>query len=74
MDAQKIPQNVLEDSKVSIQLKLATLWAALMFLYIYVDYLHLYMPGVLQDMLVGKVFVFEVSQAFIFTAFTIRGK
>ncbi|MCU0355761.1 MAG: DUF6326 family protein, partial [Cytophagales bacterium] len=47
------------------KLKLATLWASFMFLYVYVDYFHLYMPGTLKDMLAGKVFVFEVTQAFL---------
>ena len=35
-----------------------------MFLYIYVDYFHLYMPGTLEDIMAGKVFTFEISQAF----------
>jgi hypothetical protein len=61
-------QYSLEDSKVSIKLKLALLWASFMFLYIYVDYFHLYMPGTLQDMLAGKVFVFEITQVFLLVA------
>ncbi len=39
-----------------------------MFLYIYVDYFHLYMPDSLEDMLAGKVFVFDVSQTFLLAA------
>lgn len=58
-------QNTLEDITVSVKLKLAVLWASFMFLYIYVDYFHLYMPGALKDMLAGKVFVFEVTQSFL---------
>jgi hypothetical protein len=61
-------QNPLADIKVSVKLKLAMLWASFMFLYIYVDYFHLYMPGALKDMLAGKVFVFEVTQAFLLAA------
>jgi hypothetical protein len=61
-------QNPLADIKVSVKLKLAMLWANFMFLYIYVDYFHLYMPGALKDMLAGKVFVFEVTQAFLLAA------
>jgi len=57
--------NALEDIKVSVKLKLAALWASFMFLYTYVDYFHLYMPGSLQDMLAGKVFLFEVTQTFL---------
>jgi hypothetical protein len=65
MTIQKTSQNVLEDIKVSLNLKLATLWASLMFLYIYVDYFHLFMPGVLKEILASKVFVFEITQGFL---------
>jgi len=51
-----------------VKLKLAALWMSFMFLYIYVDYFHLYMPGKIEDMLKGRVFVFEITQGFIFTA------
>jgi hypothetical protein len=61
-------QNELNDIKVSLKLKLAALWASFMFLYIYVDYFHLFMPGVLKDMLAGKVFVFKITQTFILVA------
>ncbi|MGZ8251626.1 MAG: DUF6326 family protein [Methylophilaceae bacterium] len=65
MSSQKVPQKALEDIKLNVKLKLAALWASFMFLYIYVDYFHLYMPGALEDMLAGKVFVFEITQAFL---------
>ena len=32
-----------------------------MFLYIYVDYLHLYKPGVIDDILAGIVWEFNIS-------------
>jgi hypothetical protein len=68
MNTQKTPQNTLEDMTVSIKQKLATLWASFMFLYIYVDYFHLYMPGSLKDILAGKVFVFDISYMFLLIA------
>jgi Family of unknown function (DUF6326) len=68
VNTQKTPQNALEDIKVSLKLKLATLWASFMFLYIYVDYFHLYMPGSIKDILAGKVFVFDISYVFILIA------
>ncbi|MCZ8237328.1 MAG: DUF6326 family protein [Leptospiraceae bacterium] len=55
----------LEDFKVDVKLKLAALWTSFMFLYIYVDYFHLYMPGTLKDMISGKVFTFEINQLFL---------
>ncbi len=65
MNTQNTQLIALEEIKVSVKLKLAALWASFMFLYIYVDYFHLYMPGALEDMLAGKVFTFEVTQAFL---------
>ncbi len=65
MNTDKITPNDLEDVGVNVKLKLAALWASFMFLYIYVDYFHLFMPGSLEDLLAGKVFVFEITQAFL---------
>ena len=62
-------QNTLEDIKVSTKLKLATLWASFMFLYIYVDYFHLYMPSKIEDILKGRVFEFDITQGFLLAAF-----
>ncbi len=68
MSTQKSEQNILEDIKVSVNLKLAALWCSFMFLYIYVDYFSLYMPGKIKYILKGKVFVFVITQEFILTA------
>jgi hypothetical protein len=57
-----LPQMALEDIKVNVKLKLAALWTSFMFLYIYVDYFHLYMPGSIKDILAGKMFVFDITQ------------
>jgi hypothetical protein len=38
-----------------------------MFLYIYVDYFHLYMPGSIRDILAGKMFVFDITQVILLT-------
>lgn len=64
MNTQNAPENI----NVDVKLKLAALWASLMFLYIYVDYFALYMPGKLDDILKGKVFVFAVTQGFLLAA------
>jgi hypothetical protein len=58
----------LEDLKVNVKVKLASVWASLMLLYIYVDYFALYMPGKIQGILAGKVFVFDITQGFLFGA------
>lgn len=61
-------QGFLEEAKPSIRLKLASLWTSFMFLYIYVDYFHLYMPNSLEDMLAGRVFAFDVTQSYLVAA------
>ncbi|MES2554582.1 MAG: DUF6326 family protein [Bacteroidota bacterium] len=68
MNTQKTQQNGLEEIKVSLKVKLAMLWASFMFLYIYVDYFHLFMPGSLEDLLADKVFVFDITQGFLLAA------
>ncbi|MEO5973526.1 MAG: DUF6326 family protein [Sphingomicrobium sp.] len=47
-----------EDHKVPVRLKLAALWAALMFLYIYADFFGLFRPGQLGDMNRGIIHPF----------------
>ncbi len=70
MHTQKTPQNELKEIKVDLKLKLAALWASFMFLYIYVDYFHLYMPGSIEEILAGNVFIFDISYVFLLLAMT----
>jgi Family of unknown function (DUF6326) len=65
MKSQKVPQKALEDIKLSVKLKLAALWASFMFLYIYVDYFGIYKPGYIEDLIAGKVWQFQITQAFL---------
>ena len=65
MNTQKALQNRLED--IRVQMKLAALWASFMFLYIYVDYFGLYKPDYINNILAGKVFIFDITQAFLLT-------
>ncbi len=60
MSAQKTKQNLVEDLRLNM--KLASIWASFMFLYIYVDYLGLYMPNMLKEIMAGKMFVFDITQ------------
>lgn len=61
-------QNSLEDITVHFRRKLSALWTTLMFLYLYVDYFALYMPGKIEHILKDKVFVFEITQGFLLGA------
>jgi hypothetical protein len=63
--------NPLQDPRIPVQAKLAAAWTGLMFLYIYVDYLHLYTPGVVDEILAGVVWEFDISQTFVVSALTL---
>lgn len=54
-------RGVLEDRRMPVQARLGAAWAGFMFLYIYVDYYHLYKPGTIDRILDGRVFEFGVS-------------
>jgi len=53
----------LEDVQMPVRLKLSALWATAMFLYVYVDIFGFYKPGTIEDILVGRVWEFDISQA-----------
>lgn len=57
---------VLENLRV--QAKLAAAWTSFMFLYVYVDILAFYKPGVVDDILVGVVWKFDITQTWATTA------
>jgi hypothetical protein len=61
----------LEDQRIPVRVKLAATWTSFMFLYAYVDILNFFTPGVVQDILEGKVFEFDLSQTFSTTALTL---
>ena len=70
MRTQRAELTALEDRQIPVQAKLAAAWTSFMFLYIYVDYLHLYKPGVIDDILAGVVWEFNISQTFVTVALT----
>lgn len=61
----------LEDQPIPVRAKLAAAWTSFMFLYAYVDILNFFTPGVVEDILDGKVFEFDLSQTFSTTALTL---
>lgn len=58
-------KTALEDTVVSVRLKLAALWTSVMFCYVYGDYFELYVPGKLQDMLNGEMALGTVTQGML---------
>ncbi|WP_408895618.1 DUF6326 family protein [Nocardioides sp. R1-1] len=62
------PTAALQDQPMPVRAKLAAAWTSFMFLYAYVDILNFFTPGVVDDILDGRVFEFELSQTFSTTA------
>jgi hypothetical protein len=63
----------LHDPPAPVRAKLAAAWTSFMFFLIYVDYLHLYKPGIIHDFLAGVVFKFVISQTFVVIALMLVG-
>lgn len=64
-------QRTLEDLRMPVKAKLAAAWTSFMFLYIYVDYLALYKPGFVDDILAGIVHEFDIGPTFVAIALTL---
>lgn len=62
------PTNTLDEQRVPVRYKLAAAWTSFMFLYIYVDILAFYKPGVVTDILAGTVWKFDITQTWAITA------
>ena len=56
---------LLDNPPVPVQAKLAAAWTSFMFLYIYVDFFNLYKPGVVDSILNGLVWRFDVSSTLL---------
>ena len=61
----------LHDPPVPVRAKLAAAWASFMFLLIYVDYLALYKPGFIDDILAGVVHEFDTGPTFVALGLTL---
>lgn len=56
---------MLEDLRIDVRFKIGALWAATLFLFAYGDIFGFFRPGLIQDVMAGKVSGFQVSQAFL---------
>ena len=61
----------LQEAQLPVRAKLAAAWTSFMFLYIYVDYLGLYKPGFIDEILVGVVSEFETGPTFVSLGLTL---
>ena len=57
-----------EAVRIPVQMKLSALWASLMFLYIYADFLSLYKPGQMEEMMAGRMGPLPVTQGSVLAA------
>ena len=65
------PTAALLDQGVPVQAKLAAAWTSFVFLYVYVDILAFYKPGVVDDILIGVVWEFDITPTWAITALTL---
>jgi Family of unknown function (DUF6326) len=65
------PTTTLENLRIPVQAKLAAAWTSFMFLCVYVDILAFFKPGTIDEILVGKIWEFDITQTFMTTALTL---
>ena len=65
------PTTDLDESRLPVPARLAAAWTSFMFLYLYVDYLALYKPGFLEELLGGTVHDFDLGPTFVGSALTL---
>ncbi|WP_298751302.1 DUF6326 family protein [uncultured Serinicoccus sp.] len=61
----------LDTPVVPVQAKLAAAWTSFMFLYVYVDILALYKPGVVDGILAGVVWELDITPTWAISALTL---
>jgi hypothetical protein len=63
----------LEDPKINIKIMLSGLWVANMFLFIYVDYFGLFIPGVMEKIIEGEAAHtgIQITQVFLLAVITL---
>jgi hypothetical protein len=55
-------KEALDQVSVPVAVKLSALWASTMFMFAHVDIFSFYKPGVVRDILRGKVWEFDITQ------------
>ncbi len=73
MNSSKKTARILEDVKVNVKWKISALWVAMMFIFIYVDYFGLFIPGVMEKIIEGEVAHtgIQISQVFLLAVMTL---
>ena len=73
MNSENKTSTILKDPKINIKIKLSGLLVANMFLFIYVDYFGLYIPGVMEKIIEGEVAHtgIQITQVFLLAGITL---
>ena len=61
-------QATLQDTAVSVRVKLAALWTATLILFLYGDIIFLWRDGAIRDVLAGELGPFDITQGFLLAA------
>ena len=61
-------KRILEDVKINVKIKLAALWVALMFLYIYADIKSFFQPGIMEQIIAGEVEGILITPTLLWTS------
>jgi Family of unknown function (DUF6326) len=65
MSIRRDTTTALDDSRLPVRAKLVAAWTSFMFVYTYVDIIGFYVPGTIDDILVGVVFEFGITQTLL---------
>ena len=65
------PRGALQEVRLPVQVRLAAAWTTVVLLYAYVDILAFYKPGVVDDILIGVVWEFDITPTWAITALTL---
>ena len=68
MNSEKKTATILKDAKIDVKLKLAALWGAVMFSYVYNDIIDFYRLGELEHIIAGYMGPYPVTQVGLLTA------
>ena len=67
MNSQEKTAKAFIDTKIDVKMKLAILWATLVFCYAYADIISFFQPGTLEELLTGEIAGMEMTQGFLFS-------
>ncbi len=65
MNSEKKTATILEDVKINVKIKLSALWVAVMLCYLYGDIFGLYKPGLIEEIIAGKVAGIQITQVWL---------